>query len=135
VWIKEHDANLRDFLNGLVEWDALTLEESKEVEAAIYDRIWELAEEEEDWAGLSLEEWLDLLKEELIKRREIKDDACFWKLLKRRVERKDLYNLLNWVFEENVDWYWMPRKEKRELASALEEYIIEKLEKKTKRTA
>jgi predicted Fe-S protein YdhL (DUF1289 family) len=42
---------------------------------------------------------------------------------------------LNWVFEENVDWYWMPRKEKRELASALEEYIIEKLEKKTKRTA
>jgi hypothetical protein len=48
VWIKEHDANLRDFLNGLVEWDALTLEESEEVEAAIYDRIWELAEEEED---------------------------------------------------------------------------------------
>lgn len=135
MWIKEHDANLRDFLNGLVEWDALTLEESEEVEAAIYDRIWELAEEEEDWAGLSLEEWLDLLKEELIKRREIKDDACFWKLLKRRVERKDLYNLLNWVFEENVDWYWMPRKEKRELASALEEYIIEKLETQTERTA
>ncbi|MFZ8859703.1 MAG: hypothetical protein ACO2PP_04270 [Thermocrinis sp.] len=135
VWVKEHDADLRDFLNGLVEWDALTAEECEEVEDAIYDRIWELAEEEEAWAGLSLEEWLDLLKRELIKRREIKDDAGFWKLLKRRVDREDLYRLLDWVFEENADWYWMPRKEKRELASALEEYIIEKLEADTERTA
>ena len=126
VWIKEHDADLRDFLNGLVEWDALTAEEGEEVEDAIYERIKELAEKEEDWAGLSTEEWLDLLKEELIKGKKIKDDADFWKLLKRR--RKDLYSLLNWAFEENADWYWMPRKEKKELASALEEFIIEKLE-------
>jgi len=128
VWIKEHNADLREFLNGLVEWDALTAEESEEVEDAIYERIKEMAEKEEDWAGLSLEEWLDLLKRELIKRKEIKDDADFWKLLKRRVDREDLYSLLNWALEENADWYWMPRKEKKELASALEKFIIEKLE-------
>ena len=128
VWIKEHDADMRDFLNGLVEWDALTAEECEEVEDAIYDRIWELAEKEENWAGLSLEEWLDLLKEELIKGKKIKDDAAFWKLLRRYVDREDLYSLLNWAFEENANWYWMPRKEKKELASALTEYIIEKLE-------
>lgn len=127
--------DLRDFLNGLVEWDALTAEECEVVEEVIYDRIKELAEKEEDWAGLSLEEWLDLLKEELIKRREIKDDASFWKLLKRRVERGDLYDLLDWAFEDNADWYWMLRREKRELASALEEFIVEKLEKMAESTA
>jgi len=130
VWIEEHNTDLRDFLNGLVEWDALTAEERKEMKDAIYDRIKELAEKEEDWAGLSLEEWLDLLKRELIKRWEIKDDADFWKLLKCYADEKDLYNFLNWVFEENADWYWMPREEKKELASALKEYIIEKLEKR-----
>ncbi len=136
VWLDEHEANnwgwsmvsiMDTALHGLYEWDYLTAEERKAMADAIYERLQELAEEEEDWAGLSLEEWLDLLKKELIKRKEIKDDADFWKLLKRR--RKDLYDLLNWAFKENVDWDWMPREEKRELVSALEEYIIEKLEK------
>jgi hypothetical protein len=135
VWIKEDDADLRDFLNGLVEWDALTVEECEEVEDAIYDRIHELAEKEEDWAGLSLEEWLDILKRELIKRREIKDDADFWKLLKHRVDRGDLYSLLKLAFEENADWYWMPRKEKVELAEALEEFVLEKLKELSESTA
>jgi hypothetical protein len=126
---------LRDFLNGLVEWDALTVEECEEVEDAIYDRIHELAEKEEDWAGLSLEEWLDILKRELIKRREIKDDADFWKLLKHRVDRGDLYSLLKLAFEENADWYWMPRKEKVELAEALEEFVLEKLKELSESTA
>ncbi len=128
VWLDEHNAGMRDFLNGLYEWDYLTLEERDQMFVAIYERLEEMAEEEEDWAGLSLEEWLDLLKKELIKRREIKDDADFWKLLKRRVERKDLSFLLNWAFEENADWEWMPWEEKRELVSALEEFIVEKLE-------
>jgi len=135
VWLDEHNADMRDFLNGLYEWDYLTLEERGQMCVAIYDRLEEMAEEEEDWAGLSLEEWLDLLKKELIKRREIKDDAGFWKLLKRYVDRGDLYNLLDWVLEENVDWYWMPRKEKKELASALEEFIIDKLEEMSESTA
>ncbi len=137
VWLDEHEANnwgwsmvsiMDTALHGLYEWDYLTAEERKAMADAIYERLQELAEEEEDWAGLSLEEWLDLLRKELIKRKEIKDDADFWKLLKRRVDREDLYDLLNWAFKENVDWDWMPRKEKKELASALEEYIIEKLE-------
>jgi len=148
VWLDDHEAKnwgwsltsiMGTMLNGLYEWDYLTAEERKEMASAIYERLKELAEKEEDWAGLSLEEWLDLLKKALVKKGMIKDtDAAFWKWIKRYFERReelallyrlprDMYNLLDWLFEENVDWYWMPHREKLELASALEEFITEKL--------
>ncbi len=147
MWLDEHEAkswgwsleSIMDIpLNGLYEWDYLTAEETEQMADAIYERLQELAEEEEDWAGLSLEEWLDLLKKKLVEKEVIKDtDAAFWKWIKRYLERRDqdLYDLLNWALEENVDWYWMPRKEKKELASALEEFIIEKLEEMSESTA
>ncbi|MFZ8786844.1 hypothetical protein [Thermocrinis sp.] len=147
VWLDEHEANdwgwsmvsiMDTALNGLYEWDYLTAEEREEMASAIYERLEELAEKEEDWAGLSLEKWLDLLKKELVERKVIKDtDTAFWKWIKRYLERRDedMYDLLWWTLEENADWYWMPCKEKKELASALEEYIIEKLEEMAERTA
>jgi hypothetical protein len=138
VWLEEYGGEdcLRDMLHGLYEWDYLTAEEREEMELAICERLEELAEKEENWAGLSVEDWADLLKNKLVKEKVIKDtDEAFWKWIKHYLERKDgdLYSLLELEFEGNVDWDWMPRKEKKELAEALKELVIEKLEEELRR--
>jgi hypothetical protein len=138
VWVETHKVRnwgwdivliMGTALNGLYEWDYLTAKEREEMALAIYDRLQELAEKEEKWAGLSLEKWLDLLKKKVVEGKGIEDtDTAFWKWIKHYIDRENLYDLLRWAFEGDGDWDWMPRKERRELASALEEYIIEKLE-------
>jgi hypothetical protein len=145
VWLDEHKAKnwewslvsiMGTVLFGLYEWDYLTAEERHEMATAVYDKLLELAEKEEDWAGLSLEEWLGLLKKKLVEGKRIKDtDAAFWKWIKHYIEKENLYDLFRWAFEGNVDWDWMPRRERRELTEALEMLIIEKLEEVSKNTA
>ena len=136
VWLDEHEV-LGDMLNGLYEWDYLTAEEREEMANAIYERLEELAEKEEKWAGLSPEEWLELLRKRLVEEKVIKaTDAAFWKWTKHHMEKKDaedIYDLLNRVFEGNVDWDWMPRKERRELAEEVIDLIKEKIEKENLR--
>jgi hypothetical protein len=131
VWLDEHEV-LGDMLNGLYEWDYLTAEEREEMANAIYERLEELAEKEEKWAGLSPEEWLELLRKRLVEEKVIKDtDAAFWKWTKHHMAKKDaedIYDLLSWVFEGNVDWDWMPREERRELAEEVMDLIKERLE-------
>jgi hypothetical protein len=82
----------------------------------IYRKIEELAEEEEDWAGRSAEEWLDLLRKELITREKIDTDKWvrdLWKnWLRYYIDRLEPYEILDIVFRGNPDWDWMPRKEK-----------------------
>ena len=119
---------LDTFLGGLDEWDKLEDEERKWMVGYIFRRLHTLANEEEDWAGLSEEEWVELLKKKLVSEKIIEDDdAAFWKWIKGRIEEEDMYELLDWAFEGNVDWEWMLQREKRELAEAMEEFIIEKL--------
>jgi hypothetical protein len=145
VWLDEHKANnwgwsmvsiMDTALHGLYEWDYLTAEERKEMASAIYERMQELAEEEEPWAGFSLEEWLELLRKMLVEEEVIEDaDEAFWKWIKRYLERTDrnLYYLLERKLEGNPDWEWMPKEEKIELAEALTEFIFEKLEAEKER--
>jgi hypothetical protein len=121
------------FLSGMEEWNNLEAEERKELAWDIYRRIEELAEEEEDWAGRSVEEWLDLLKKELIVRNEIRDtEKWIWDLWKNwlsyYIDRLEPYEILDIVFRGNPDWDWMPQKEKRELAKEVINLIKEKLE-------
>jgi hypothetical protein len=124
------------FLSGMEEWNDLEAEEREELAWDIYRRIEELAEEEEDWAGLSVEEWLELLKKELIKRKEIKDTDK-WVLdlwenwLRYYIDRLFPYEILDIVFRWNPDWDWMPRKERRELAEKVINLIEEKLEEES----
>jgi hypothetical protein len=144
VWLETHIARnwganilsaMGKVLFGLYEWDYLTAPERKEMAAAIYDRLLELAKKEEEWAGLSLEEWLDLLRKKLVAEKGIKDtDAAFWKWVKHYIEKENIYNLFRWAFEGNVDWDWMPRSERRKLADTLEKFIIEKLEEQSEST-
>jgi hypothetical protein len=131
VWLDEHE-DLGDMLNGLYEWDYLTAEETEEMENAIYFRLEELAEEEEEWAGLSVEEWLDLLKKELIARGEIRDTDRWvldlWKnWLRYYIDRLEPYEILHIVFEGNPDYDWMPYRERRRLGEAVIDLIKEKL--------
>jgi phenylpyruvate tautomerase PptA (4-oxalocrotonate tautomerase family) len=142
VWLNEHEANnwgwsltsiMDTWLGGLYEWDYMTAEERKEMASAIYERLEELAEEEEDWAGRSAEEWLDLLKKELIARKEIRDTDKWvldlWKnWLRYYIDRLKPYEILDIVFKGNPDWDWMPRKEKMELAEEVIDLIKDKLE-------
>jgi len=121
------------FLSGMDEWNNLEAEERKELAWDIYRRIEELAGDEEEWAGLTAEEWLELFKKELIARGEIRDTDKWlldlWKnWLRYYIDRLEPYEILNIVFEENPDWYWMPRKEKKELAEEVINLIKEKLE-------
>jgi hypothetical protein len=132
VWLDEFQGDPFELMDGLVKWDYLTYYERKAMESLIYDRLLERAKKEKDWAGLNEEEWVELLKEKLLEEKVIKDDASFWKWIKERVEEEDMYELLIWELKGNVDWDWMPRKEKKELAEALEEFILEKLEAENK---
>jgi len=121
------------FLSGMDEWNNLEAEERKELAWEIYERIEELAGKEEKWAGLSVEEWLDLLKKELIARKEIKDTDQWvldlWKnWLKYYIDRLEPDEILNIVFKGNPDWDWMPRRERKELAEEVINLIKEKLQ-------
>jgi len=136
VWIDEYDV-LRDFLNGLYEWDYLTAEERDEMENAIYERLKGLAEEEEEWAGLSAEEWLELLKKRLIEEKKIRDTEDWiqdlWKnWLRYYIDRLKPHEILDIVFKGKADWDWMPRKEKIELAEEVMGLIQERLEETLK---
>jgi len=147
VWLDEHEAKnwgwsltsiMGTMLDGLYEWDYMTAEEREQMTWAIYERLEELAEKEEDWAGLSLEEWLDLFKKELIARKEIKDTDKWvldlWKnWLRYYIDRLEPYEILDIVFKGNPDWDWMPRKERKGLAEEVINLIKDKLE--TERTA
>jgi hypothetical protein len=141
VWLTTHEAHNWEWdttsimgiaLNGLFEWDYLTADEREAMSIAIYERLKELAKKEEKWAGLSLEDWVELLKKKLVKDGVIKDTDTFWKWIRQKIKKEDMYDLLCWAFEEKVDWVWMPRKERKELAKAMEEFIIEKLEAENK---
>jgi len=135
VWLDEHEASrfLGDMLNGLYEWDYLTAEEKKEMKNAIYERLKELAEEEEKWAGLSAEEWLELLKKRLVEERKIRDTEDWiqdlWEnWLRYYIDRLKPHEILDIMFKGKADWDWMPRKEKIELAEEVMDLISEKLE-------
>jgi hypothetical protein len=149
VWLEEHEARnwgwsmvsiMGTILHGLYEWDYLTAEERQEMALAIYGRLEELAEEEEDWAGRRAEEWLDLLKKELIARKEIRDTDKWlldlWKnWLRYYIDRLEPYEILDIVFKGNPDWDWMPRRERRELAEEVINLIKAKLGTETESTA
>jgi len=149
VWLDEHEAKnwgwslpsiMGTVLNGLYEWDYLTAEEREEMASAIYERLEELAEKEEGWAGRSVEEWLDLFKKEMITRKEIRDTDKWvldlWKnWLRYYIDRLEPYEILDIVFKGNPDWDWMPRKERRELAEEVINLIKDRLETETERTA
>jgi phenylpyruvate tautomerase PptA (4-oxalocrotonate tautomerase family) len=120
------------FLRGLEEWNNLESEEREELARKILRRLVELAKKEEDWAGMTVEEWLELLKKELIKRGEIKDTEKWlenlWRnWLKYYINRLEPYEILDIVFEGYPDWDWMPKKEKRELAEEVLNLIKRKL--------
>ena len=149
VWLDEHEARnwgwsmvsiMGTMLDGLYEWDYLTAEEKEQMTWAIYERLKELEEEEEDWAGRSAEEWLDLLKKELIARKEIRDTDKWvldlWKnWLRYYIDRLEPYEILDIVFKGNPDWDWMPRRERRELAEEVINLIKNKLETEAENTA
>jgi hypothetical protein len=126
VWLEENNARrwepdivavMGTVLFDLYEWEYLTAEERHHMVLAIYERLLELAKKEEEWAGLSVEGWLGLLKKKLVEEKVIKDtDAAFWKWLKHYIWRKNLQNLFIWAFKGNLDWDWMPRGERRKLA-------------------
>ncbi len=142
VWLEEAPekswgwslASIMDtFLSGMDEWNNLEAEERKELAWDIYRKIEELAEKEEEWGGISVEEWLDLLKKELIARKEIKDTDKWvrdlWKnWLRYYIDRLEPYEILDIVFKGNPDWDWMPRRERRELGEEAINLIKEKLE-------
>uniref|UniRef100_A0A7C5X4D4 Uncharacterized protein n=1 Tax=Thermocrinis ruber TaxID=75906 RepID=A0A7C5X4D4_9AQUI len=127
LWLDRFNGDAFELMDGLVKWDYLTYYERKAMRSLIYNRLLERAEKEEDWAGLSEEEWVELLKEKLLEEKVIKDDVSFWKWIKRRIEKDDMYELLSFELKGNADWDWMPYEEKKELAEAVEEYIREKL--------
>jgi len=142
VWLDEHKARswgwslksiLGEMLNGLYEWDYLTAEEREEMANAIYFRLEELAEKEEKWAGLSPEEWLELLRKRLIEEKKIRDTEDWiqdlWRnWLRYYIDRLEPHEILDIVFKGKADWDWMPRKEREALAEAVMDLISERLE-------
>jgi hypothetical protein len=121
------------YLSGMDQWNNLRAEEREELAWEIYRRIEELAEKEEKWAGLNVEEWVELLKKELIARKEIKDTerwvSDLWNnWLKYYIDRLEPYEILDIVFKGNSDWDWMPSREKRELAEEVINHVKEKLQ-------
>jgi hypothetical protein len=121
------------FLSGMDKWNNLEAEERKELAWDIYERLEELAEEEEEWAGLSAEEWLELLRQKLIEEKEIRDTDKWvldlWKnWLRYYIDRLKPYEILDIAFKGNPDWDWMPYGERRRLGEAVIDLIKEKLE-------
>jgi hypothetical protein len=117
------------YLSGMDEWNNLDAEERKELAWDIYKRLEELAEQEEKWAGLSPEEWLNLLRKRLIEEKEIdtEDWIQVWNWLRYYIDRLESHEILNIVFEGDPNWDWMPRKEKVELSEEVMNLIRRKL--------
>ena len=121
------------YFHGIPEWDELTPEEARKLANDIYYRIVELAKKEEEWAGLSVEEWIELFKEQLIKKKKIKGKGDWikefwdnWLEYYRKKRFSDMY-IMETVLEGIPDWDWMPADEAEELTEEVMGYIYAQL--------